>query len=100
MESAVSDKACVAMNERREGAMTLAKEVAKGSIIAKATERLIYQIVEVCAEHEREAVEAMRAKCYGIVEEQFSLNWKRGESMDAFNDVLDAIRALKGNGEG
>jgi hypothetical protein len=42
-----------------------------------------------------EAAEAMRAKCYEIVEDQFFLNWRRGEPLDALNAILDNLRAIK-----
>jgi len=47
------------MTERMEEAVRLAKQVAAGGIVQQATERLIYQIVEACAEHERERHKAL-----------------------------------------
>jgi len=41
------------MSERLKKAELLAREVVKDSIVMQATERLVYQIVEACAEHER-----------------------------------------------
>jgi hypothetical protein len=50
------------MIERNQEALRLAEKVVAGGIVQKATERLVYQIVEVCAEHERENTEALRAR--------------------------------------
>jgi hypothetical protein len=50
------------INERSPEVVRLAQKVADGSIVAQATERLIYQIVEVCAEHEKETLAALRAQ--------------------------------------
>ncbi len=50
------------MTERNREAVRLAEEVVSGSIVQKATERFVYQIVEVCAEHERENTAALRAR--------------------------------------
>jgi hypothetical protein len=44
----------------------LAHEVVKDGIVTIAAERLITQIVEVCADHERDSIEAMRRKCETI----------------------------------
>jgi hypothetical protein len=46
----------------------LAKTVAKDSIVTQATERLIVQIVEVCAEHEKAAIAAEREACAKIAD--------------------------------
>ena len=54
------DGACKRAIARNEAAMEIAKKVAERGIVAKATERLIYQIVETCAEHERENTKAIR----------------------------------------
>ena len=48
------------MSERSEEIVRLAKQVAEDSIVTQALERLIYQIVEACAEHEQEALAAAR----------------------------------------
>ena len=50
------------MSERNQEAQRLAEKVVSGGIVQKATERLVYQIVEVCAEHERENTDALRAR--------------------------------------
>jgi len=50
------------MSERSEESAKLARKVAERSIVTQATERLVYQIVEACAEHEQEAVAALRAE--------------------------------------
>ena len=50
------------MTERNQEAQRLAEEVVSGGIVQKATERLVYQIVEVCAEHEQENTAALRAR--------------------------------------
>jgi hypothetical protein len=82
------------MTLRMEEAVRLAKKVAEGSIVQQATERLIYQIVEVCAEHERERhkalVEALRLADKHVYFERVS-------EMHAYQTARDA--ALKAAGE-
>jgi hypothetical protein len=51
-----------------EEVVRLARTVAKDSIVTQATERLIVQIVEVCAEHEKTAVAAEREACAKIAD--------------------------------
>jgi hypothetical protein len=50
------------IRERSPEVVRFAQKVADGSIVAQATERLIYQIVEVCAEHEKETLAALRSQ--------------------------------------
>lgn len=80
------DGSCAREIEHREAASAIAKKIAKGSIIAKATERLIYQIVEVCAERERESVEAAIEACAKIADRM----------PDDAKAVASAIRATIG----
>lgn len=58
----MSDKACVARNERNEEAYALARKVVADGIVVKATERLVYQIVEACVDRERESIAAKDAE--------------------------------------
>jgi molybdopterin biosynthesis enzyme len=97
------------IKERPPEVVRLAQRVANGSIVAQATERLIYQIVEVCAEHEKEKVEALRAQNAELVaalEEIASLEGKTLYSMDmgqpysigaarAFDQCADIARAAR-----
>ena len=50
------------MSERNQEAQHLARKVVSGGIVQMATERLVYQIVEVCAEHERKNTDSLRAE--------------------------------------
>ena len=70
------------MTERNQEAQRLAEKVVSGGIVQKATERLVYQIVEVCAEHERESTDVLRAELTAA-----------REVLTEYDKVVDALRA-------
>ena len=46
------------MSERNKEAYALAEKVSADSIVVQALERFVYQIVETCSEHEKDALAA------------------------------------------
>ena len=91
------------MSDRNQEAQRLAEEVVSGGIVQKATERLVYQIVEVCAEHERKNTDALRARVAKLEEEvaeqskevtnvQWSLR-RAGEQEDALRARMAQLEA-------
>jgi hypothetical protein len=92
------DGACAREIERREAAMAIAKQVAKGSIVAKATERLIYQIVEVCAEKASKDLELTRSlllEARQFLSEECVENYPGDRLPDSFADVAhDLVKRI------
>ena len=69
---------------RQEQVRRLARKAVRDGIVAIATERLITQIVEVCAEHEAASVAAVWAKCEAKVTDTIR------ERTDARTDFAEA----------
>ena len=73
------------MSERNEEAQRLAAKVVSGGIVQQAAERLVYQIVEVCAEHERDNIASLRAENERLREALSFLMKTKWKSVDRDN---------------
>ena len=82
------------MTERNEEAQRLAKKVVSGGIVQQAAERLVYQIVEVCAEHERENTDALRARLEDMRKANEGMAAERDEAIRQSQGYLKHAREL------
>jgi hypothetical protein len=71
-------------------AKALARAVAKDCIVTQAVEQFIYQIVEACAEHEREVVAKAREES-ARAERERCAQIAQNEIMGAVNDECDRV---------
>lgn len=89
------------MSERNLEAYRLAQKVVSGSIIQRAAERLVYQIVESCAEHEKENTAILRARIAKLEEALSSIantydeSWQVGCQERRMGDMARAALTMK-----